>query len=422
MADPNEKIALVLSGGGARGAYAAGVLHYLCTKVAPKLSRKRPFDILCGSSVGAINTCFMAATCHNLEYQGKQIFELWNNLDQSSVYRRDMKTLTRFMGKIAGKFVGNIFSRKTPEERRILKRRALFKGLLDTSPFPVFLRESIPWRQIPINLQNGSLKALSVTATNVNTGKMELFIHKHDSIRYTGRHPAHFVNIEFRHAMASAAIPFLFPTVRVERNYYCDGGLRLNTPLSPAIQLEADKVLVIGLHHVGEKAEQNKNEPFIENDLPPSMGDVAGQVLKSLFLDHLDYDLEQLGRINKIIHWGKTVYGPDFVTKINDHLRVGSEPDDIAARGLKELQIGSVFPSVDIRNLFSACVGDPDFLKRSLTSFEKMLLRLLEIDLDKSQDVLSFILFVPAYLRSMLALGYEDGKKKHDYFMNFFES
>src|SRR3989338_1276474 len=111
-----KKLALVLSGGGARGAFEAGIFHYIRTKLPPSIAFKRPFDILCGSSVGAINTCFMASSNHDLAYQGKKIFEIWNQLEQAKIYRRGVGMLTRFTGRMVGGFMRQLFGLKPKEE------------------------------------------------------------------------------------------------------------------------------------------------------------------------------------------------------------------------------------------------------------------------------------------------------------------
>lgn len=416
-----KKLALVLSGGGARGAYEAGIIHYIRTQLPKHISQKRPFDIVCGSSVGAINTCFMAATSHNLEYQGKMAHEFWSKLEQERIYKRGVGSLTRFTWRTLSSIFSQIFGSKTIDDNSKKLKKYHFKGLLDTSPFPFFLKDIIPWKQITLNIQRGLTSAISVTGTNAHTGKMELFIEKHPSVSYTGRHRAHFVTIEARHAMASAAIPILFPTVRVGRNYYCDGGLRLNTPLSPAIQLGADKMLVIGLHHVTERAEQGVDEPFTESILPPTLGEVIGKVLNSIFLDKLDYDLEQMERINKIIEWGEHAYGSEFLGKINEYLSQRSKENNQPIRKFRRLEVMTIFPSVDIRKIFAECVVEPRFLKKSLTAFERTMMKLLDLDIRHANDFLSFILFVPQYLNKMLDLGFEDAKLHHDELVGFFE-
>ncbi|MBI2340244.1 MAG: patatin-like phospholipase family protein [Deltaproteobacteria bacterium] len=417
-----KKLALVLSGGGARGAFEAGIIHYIRTKLPPQIAHKRPFDIYCGSSVGAINTCFMAASNHNLEYQGRRIFAIWNELEQAKIYRRGVGMLTRFVSRTIAGTMRHFFGLQPKAETIQKFKQYHFVGLLDTSPLPFFLKEIIAWKQISLNVQRGSPLAVSVTATNVHSGKMELFVEKHPSVNYTGRHRAHFVTVEARHAMASAALPLLFPTVRVGSNFYCDGGLRLNTPLSPAVQLGADKILVVGLHHKTERAEQAVDEPFLEHPLPPTMGEILGKVLNSIFLDKLDYDIEQMDRINRVIQWGSEVYGADFLERVNGYLKEKGLKGDIAARGLKRLQVMTIFPSSDIRTIFRECVDDPKFLKKNLTTFERTLMKVLDVDIRHGEDFLSFILFIPFYMKRLLELGFEDARKNHDRLVEFFES
>ncbi len=283
MALGDQKIGLVLSGGGVRGAYQAGVIHYIRTQLPKEISKKIRFDILCGSSVGAINVCFLAATSHDPEYQGQMAFELWQQLKQEYIYRRGVGSMTKLATRTFSGVFKNIFF--GGRNSRNLVDKTHFRGFLDSSPFPQFLGGLIPWQQIRLNIQNGSTKALSVTGTNVHTGKMELFVERHKSICYTGRHPAHFVDIDVNHATASAAIPILFPSIRIGRHYYCDGGLRLNTPISPAIQLGADKIFVIGLHHQSERAKPDEEDKGLTYDIPPTMGEMLGQVMKTLFVD-----------------------------------------------------------------------------------------------------------------------------------------
>src|SRR5688572_8051640 len=114
----DKKLALVLAGGGARGAYGAGVVHYIRTMLPHHIARKRPFDIICGSSVGAINTCFLAATSHDLAYQGKMVYELWEKLNQDDIYLRDMGAFSRFVGRSLTGITRNLFSFKREAKRK----------------------------------------------------------------------------------------------------------------------------------------------------------------------------------------------------------------------------------------------------------------------------------------------------------------
>ena len=413
------RLGLVLSGGGARGAYEAGVIHYMRTMLPQELWKYRDFSILCGSSVGAINACFMAATAHNLAYQGANIYEFWKTLKQEDIYRRDILSLAKFASTSFYAVAKNILLRKIDKPEKNYKKDH-FKGLLNTAPFAPFLQKIIPWKQISVNIKNRALMAASVTTTNIVTGKMELFVEKHPDLPYTGHYIFHDTKLEFQHAMASAAIPLIFPTVKVGRCHYLDGGLRLNTPLSPAIQLGAEKILVIGPHHQEEGFDHVKSCDVSNGENPPSLGMILGKILSSIFIDKLDYDIEQMNRINRLIDWGRGCYGEDFVERINHYLQDNQIKGDIANRGLKKLSVMEVFPSEDIRDIFFQAVSRSGNFNAGLTSFEKILLKVLDVDLETGKDFLSFIMFDPEYIKCLIDLGFEDARKRHDQLVEFF--
>lgn len=417
ITSPHVNLALVLSGGGARGAYEAGVMHYIRTMLPTEIAHKRRFDILCGSSVGAINTCLLASLSHDLQLQGQRIYHAWKNLDQSNVYQRDASTLAGFLGRSFVGIMSNIFSSTTKRQQR--KASKHFQGLLDTSPMIPFLKDKISWHQISTNISNHLIKAVSVTATNVYTGKLELFVEKHPSVNYTGQYVFHDVKLEYIHAIASSALPVVFPAVLIKNQYYIDGSLRLNTPMSPAIQLGADRIMVVGLHYKGEGPEDLVPDTEQRKALsPPSMGLLLGKILAALFLDRLDYDIEQMTRINRIIEWADGCYNEDFISKVNQYLLDQSIKGDIANRGLKRLSAFEIYPSRDIRDVFLDCVETQKF-SANLSSFEKFLMKILDVDVYSGKDVLSFLMFHPAYIEKLLELGFEDARSKHDEIVKF---
>lgn len=418
-----SKYGLVLSGGGARGAYEAGVLHFIRTEFARLYGKHIPFDILCGSSVGAINACYLASSAHDLTFQGNRIYEVWNNLKQEDVYRRDIFNFAKFISRSASGILRNLFYKNDEKAAKNLKNRKHFKGFLDTKPLIPFLQNHISWKQISLNIKNNLLDAVSVTMTNVLTGKLELFIEKHPDTAYTGHYTWHDTKLEYYHAMASSAIPLIFPSVKVGPYYYMDGGVRANTPMSPAIQLGADKILVIGLHAEEESAEAHDHQFGMvkKNIPPPTMGTMVGKILSSIFLDKLDYDIEQMNRINRIIDWAEGCYGKDFLDKINRYLEKKRITGDVANRGLKKLSAMKIFPSVDVRDIFYDCVEKSNFFKKQLKSYERYMLRLMDVDLNSSTDFLSFIMFYPDYLHKLLELGYEDAKSHAEQLAEFFQ-
>lgn len=410
----NSLFGLVLSGGGARGAYEAGVLQFIKTQIFPKKNTIPNFDIYCGSSVGAINTCYLVSTAHlDPVICGNQLHQTWKDLKQDEIYLRDISAFTGFLTHALKGITLNLF-RST---KKTLKNSGQhFNGFFNTQPFPKFIEKHINFKDLNNNVSRGPVKAISLTATNMHTDSMELFLRKKRDVKYTGPYPVHEVMIDTEHPMASAAIPIAFPPVAVGKYYYMDGGLRLNTPLSPAIQLGADKIFIIGLHNTSERLNNyalNGNDENI-NHYVPTLGDIMGKVLNSLFLDQVEYDLEQLQRINRIIDWAKMLYGDNFTEEINKMLLEKKIRGDVANRGLKELKVFSIFPSRDVREVFGDCLNDPKTYSKHFGSFEKLLLKVLDVDLIQGRDFLSYLMFLPNYLESLVELGYEDAKARKD--------
>ncbi len=399
---PRSKLALVLSGGGARGAYEAGVLHYIRTMLPPKL-RARNFDIHCGASVGSITTSFMVATAHNLEFQGKELRRLWENVREENIYRRNLKALFAFLTKSTAGVITKLI--KGPG-----KGTPHFPGFLDTAPFLPFISKVIPWKNISRNVEAGLVQAISIVATNVFTGRMELFVEKHPKTKYRGDHLVHFCKIEPVHAAASAAIPVIFPTVMVNGIAYTDGGLRLNTPLSPAIHLGANAILVIGLNHRAKPGEKIPSHG--QHGKIAALGQVLGRVMNAVFLDKIQYDMEQLERINKIIDWGEMLYGKKFLPDLNQMLKKKGIHGDVADRGLRKIEVLRIRPSQDIAEIFRACFKRGQ--RRHYTSFEKFMVRFLDVDPTSGVDFLSYISFMPEYLKQILDLGYQDARTHHN--------
>lgn len=408
---------LVLSGGGARGAYEAGVMHYIRTALKPHQGSERVFQIKSGSSVGAINTCFMASMAHDPFAQGAQLYTLWKDLRQEWVYKRNMKALASFVGRTSRGVLHNLLTVTPFKSKKNNKIDPIhFKGFLDTSPLPHFLKDHINFKKLHQNVQKGPVDAVSLTATNLATGKMELFINRKHDVPYTGEYPHHFVKLEHEHPMASAAIPLIFPPVKVGDTYYTDGGLRLNTPMSPAIQLGATKILIIGLHYKYEVGEQ------IHNSVPPgtapSVGQMVGQVMNSLFLDRIQYDIEQMTRINRMIEWSEKVFGVDYLKQINDMLIAEGIRGDIANRGLRKIKVFNINPSKVISEIFQECYNHHDS-RDDFSAFEKTLLRILDIDPVAGVDILTYLAFMPSYIEKLLDLGYADAEAHRDEIIEF---
>ncbi|MEA2627202.1 MAG: hypothetical protein QOD06_3247, partial [Candidatus Binatota bacterium] len=242
------RIAVVLSGGGARGAYEAGVLYYVLERLPHVLGRPVHLDILSGSSVGAIHACFVAGHAGDpgaLE----RLLAIWRAFDVDSVYDVRARAVVGFALGLLG-----FRSRAHPVAGDVPQAPTRIPGLLDASPLERLILNEIPWQRIPEKLAGGALDTLAIAATEVKSGRTIVFVENREGRVDRWAHDPFIVarpeRIGPEHALASAAIPLFFPTIRIGGSYYCDGSLRLNTPLAPALRLGADRVLVIGVHHV----------------------------------------------------------------------------------------------------------------------------------------------------------------------------
>lgn len=395
-----SKPAIVLSGGGSRGAYEAGVLHYIRTMLPAEASKKLHFSIYSGSSVGAINVAFLAATSHDLAHQGNEIMRLWANIEAKHIYKRGPFTLGKLMlhstTGIALNLLGmnHLFSRDD--------QAVHFQGLLNTRPFFHFLLQNINWPMISQNIANGHFESVAIAATNTLTGNIELFVDHHKDLAYKSRFIMNKTRISPRHVMASAALPVLFPSVAINNIFYNDGGLRMNTPLTPAVHLGASDLVIIATSSKDPQSTKPAGEI-------PGLGDLIGTFIYSILQDRVETDEHQLRRVNQILNAFKDHVDPDTYQSICADLRI------------KPIRSLFFYPSQDITSFVD------DELRKSfssLTSFgslEKTIIRLLEIDEQSGSNLLSYFLFEPTYIRKLLDLGFEDARSRHDEIMTFIE-
>ncbi len=412
-------LGLVLSAGGARAAYEAGVLHYIRTGL-PKSVATKPFDVLCGSSAGAINTVGLAALAHDPIYQGEQIKNLWLSLTQNNIYKRDFSSTAGFvMNSLVG-ILRNLTTFSSFDLGR--KSGPHLSAFFDTAPLSDHLRRIIPFDLIQKNIDQHHLKAVSITATNTRSGRSELFMQKNTEVEYTGDFVHHLGPLSAEHVMASAAIPVIFPSIKIGKVYYTDGGLRLFTPMAPAIQLGADRIIIIGLRHRPTYKEIVDYDSQ-EMKHPPSVAEIMGRIMNGIFLDRIQFDLEQIERINKIIEWSQEVFGGDYLNKINRYLKKCEIDGDIAARGLRKLRYVEILPSEFVSALFQRWFNQAK-KKGSLefSSMEKLLTRLLDVNTEGAIELLSYLTFSKEYLKELIDLGYEDAKRQRNRLIELMEN
>jgi len=403
------KYALIMSGGGARGAYEAGVLSWVLDDLPRRLGRPVRFQIVTGTSVGAIHACYVAATFGRPD-AGKGLIDIWHSLQVGGVYNVGVSDVVGIPLRLLG-FRG----RKTaPPEGAIPER---LTGLLDTLPLERLVRESIPWANLRYLVETGEVEAVAVAATEISSGKSVVWVDNREGIvRNWARDPfviARPAKLSPAHALASAAIPFLFPAPRIDGAYFCDGGLRLNTPLSPALRLGADRLLIIGLRHVPTPAEEAALAAHREANYA-SLAYLAGKVLNALLLDHVDYDVDRLRLVNAILDTGARAYGPDFLRRINEVI--------VEMRGTPYRVVRDVYvlPSKDLAVMAAECLdshrGDGGFR----AWLADATIRYAVHGIAGEADLLSYLYFDQCYAEHLIALGRADAEARADELVEFF--
>lgn len=416
-----SKLGLVLSAGGSRGAYEAGVIYYIRTALPEKIST-RNFEIQTGTSVGAINTAAMVSMAHDPKVQGEKLKAFWLSLKQENIYRRDLSAATHFLGATVGGMMRNFLTINPFQIGR--GRGPHFESFLDTTPLKKLLAKLIPWKQIKKNIQKGPVDVLALNTTNLRNGHSEIFLQRKNKIKYNGPYICHEVTLGVEHVMASAAIPMIFPSVRLGKTYYADGGLRLFTPMSPAIQLGAEKLLVIGLRHDLSNADLPINNAKEKDPVhkTPSIANQLGRILNGLFIDRIQFDMEQLQRINAIIEAGEDVYGDDFLKKINQSMKRRNLELDIAKRGVRNIHSLEILPSESMTGIFLRWLEKAQKGEWKFSAMEKFFIRLLEIDPLTGSDLMSYLTFAPQYVEQLFELGYRDAESRRDDLMELLEA
>ncbi|MCP3984209.1 MAG: patatin-like phospholipase family protein [bacterium] len=285
-ADPKRaRTALVLSGGGARGAYQAGVLDGL-RDLGVLDSPAVRIDTFVGSSAGAINSAMLATHADSLSKGIDALVKLWSEVEASQIFRTDVRSIgstgVRWAWDLTfGGAVGGVAP----------------KSLLDTEPLLEFLKKNLPFKRLKSQIQDGALHALALSATDLATADGVLFLHGQPDIPLWERRRWRIepTRIRAQHVLASSAIPVLFPSVSVEGRHFGDGSVRNTSPLSPAINLGAEKVVAVS---VREPAQANARRPLRE---APSIAQIAGVLLDAVMLDAVEVDIDHSERVNRSV-------------------------------------------------------------------------------------------------------------------------
>jgi NTE family protein len=276
------------------------------------------------------------------------------------------------------------------------------------------VNREISWRAVTRVLRRRQLSALSVSTTEVATGRTVVFMQVAPDIVIPATAPPRTLfradHIGPNHALASAAIPLLFPPVKIGQELYLDGGLRQNTPIAPALRLGASHIFTIGSSREVKGVRVNEGTPKIQR--APGAAFLLGKVLNAFLLDHVDIDLELLGRLNKVIDDGTRHFGDDFVQEMSKEAHRRGAP---AYRFVHNLTIR---PSEDIGRLASDHVrrgrfrGDPLVVKR--------LFNLLDLGVGDEADLASYLLFDGTFCKQLIEMGRSDAKARRDDLLAFF--
>lgn len=405
--DPQRpRVAIVLAGGGARGAYEVGAVRFLLEELPKRLGREVPFEIICGTSVGAINACFLAAFADQPRLRARILSDRWRALKVEHILRPDPIELVALVRELMGAHPKPIWGR---EPRG---------GLVDPAGLMKVLADAIPFERIDDHVRSGRILAASVSTTHVGSGRTVVFVqHEEGSVPDWGTHHAmdrRKAVLRLDHAMASAAIPLVFPAVTVDGDLYCDGGLRQNVPLSPARRLGADRLVVINPHFVGSKyptpeVAEEREQAF------PGPAFIVGKALNALLMDRLDGDVDRLRRINQILDAGTREYGAGFVDSINRQL--GLPPGG----GLRPLRTTVIRATHDIGRLCGEFVQSPAFGRTAKGLTGKALRRLATSEGPDEADLLSYILFDGDFATELMALGEADARAQSTELCELFE-
>lgn len=370
-------VGLVLAGGGARAAYQVGVLKAVADML-PK-DAKNPFPVVCGTSAGAINAAAIAIHASRFQHGVRRLVRVWRNFRVSQVFRAD--ALGIFLSGIQwlGAMLFGGLGKYNPH------------ALLDRTPLTGLLTRYLPCDKIQASIDNGSLHAFSINASGYTSGQSVSFFQGAESIQSwaRARRIGIAAKININHLLASSAIPFVFSATKIHREYYGDGSMRQTSPLSPALHLGAERIFVIGVHT--EKYEAPERIAAVGY---PSMAEVAGFVLDSIFLDGLETDLERLRRINKTIS-----LIPSHQLKENN---VTLRPVDVLV----------VTPSEDINKIASRFAYE-------LPLPVRILLYGLGAMNRGGSNLVSYLLFEKGFCGELIDLGYKDALRRKEEIMAF---
>ncbi|MFL9877835.1 patatin-like phospholipase family protein [Herbaspirillum rhizosphaerae] len=389
MESTDKKTGLILTGGGARAAYQVGVLNALSMILmeAGWPAHRNPFQIICGTSAGAINATALACRADDFGEGVRELMSVWSNFRVEQVYRSDSLGVIRSGARWLSLFSFGWMLRKW--------RANPPNSLLDNTPLVTMLHRLLDLPRLDDALANGTLHALAVTASSYTGGQHLTFYQSMQEIEPWRRTQRGAIRdqIGVEHLLASSAIPFIFPAIPIfyegRREYFGDGSMRQIAPISPAIHLGSSKILVIGAGRMGERSEAPT-----ELAQYPSLAQVAGHALSSIFLDGLAADIERTNRVNQTL---------SMLTA-----------EQRAKMPLRPIEVLVISPSERIDEIASRHVN-------SLPRPVRVMLGGIGATEVRGAALASYLLFEQSFTRELIALGERDTYAMRDQVLAFFE-
>lgn len=364
-------LGLVLSGGGARGAYQAGVLAAIA-HIAGKMRLRDPFQIYTGVSAGAINACLLAGNSNDFVEATKNLVALWNHISSDKVFYADLMALSRgglgWMSEFSG-----------------MRKDSGLKSLLSTHPLYSLISETCEFTEIEKKIRAKKLRAVSVSALDYSSISSVTFFQGAADVQpwERGMHRGERAMLTTQHVLASSAIPLLFPAVKIGNRFYGDGCIRNQSPCAPAIYMGAEKLIAIGVRRRQDTWYTYHNKVATEN---PSLSRVINVLMNAVMMDGLESDVQRIEQINQ-----------SYATLT---------PNERRKVAVKNVDCLWISPSVDFSELAAKRAGElPRMIRYMLRGPGSA---------EETSELYSYLLFTPTYCKQLVEIGFSDGMKEKE--------